>query len=131
MMNDMQSLQDPNDVSVVRGKSRPVFTYVIPPKLHRYGIKTVGLIELTANEELMATRRSAMSPMALAAELAKESLRKVDSKSVSTTDGTADFAFNTMHPKIRTLVMSAYNLLHNPDGDDTKGFLDSQEMSVG
>lgn len=111
---------------------RPTFTYNVPESIARsVNIKTVTLVELTADEELFATKRSNNNPIRLAYELAKESLRAVDGKPVSTGDGTADLVWNRMGAKLRTLVITAYNELHNPKETEGADFLKSRQVSVG
>ncbi len=97
----------------------------------RHGVKSIGMIELTAEEELMATKRAHNDPIRLAYELSKEALREVDGRAMSTGNGTADRAWNGMHPKIRTLVVSAYGQLHSPEEQDLTSFLASQQTSIG
>lgn len=111
--------------------SRAKYTYTIPESLQRYGIKTFALVELNAREEIMAAKRADNQPVRLAFELARESLREVDGVPVSTAEGTADSVFDSMHPKVRTLLITAYSDLHNPNDGDTSSFLKSREMRVG
>lgn len=110
---------------------RPIHVFQVPVGLVTYGITSIGMVELTANEEIMATKRSNNNPMQLGYELAKESLRMVDKKKVSTVDGTADAVFNNMHPKVRTLLAQAYTEIHSPKDSDSKDFLSSREYTAG
>jgi hypothetical protein len=110
---------------------RAVYRFKIPEVYHTYGVKEVGLVELTASEEIMAVKRAGTSQAQLAYELAKESLREVDGKPIATMDGTADVAFEKVHPKVRTLICTAYGSLHNPGDNETKDFLMSRELRVG
>jgi len=111
---------------------RPVYTYAIPNKLSREsGISSVSLTELTAEEELMASKRSRNDAFKLASELTKTSLVMVDGKRMSMADGSADAAWNTMHPKVRQLVMRAYSQLHSVEDEDESSFLTSCQVDVG
>ena len=110
---------------------RPTYLYTVPTDLQRYGIKTFALVELNAREEIMAAKRADNQPVRLAFELARESLREVDGVAVSTAEGTADSVFDSMHPKVRTLLITAYSDLHNPSDKETASFLKSREMRVG
>lgn len=110
---------------------RAIYRFDVPESLRRYGIQQMGLVELNAREEIMAAKRAGNQPLQLAFELARECLREIDKVPVSTGDGTADSVFDNMHPKIRTLLVSAYSELHNPSDVDTTAFLASREMRVG
>lgn len=110
---------------------RSVYLYTVPAPLQSYGIAEIGIIELKAGEELMATKRAQQDPMRLAFELAKESLRSVDGKPVSTSDGTSDAIWETMHPKIRNLIVSAYGDVHQPRNSELADFLTSRQVQVG
>lgn len=112
------------------GGGRPLYVYATPPRLHAVA-KSVGLVELTAEEELMAAKRANNNPVRLAYELAKESLRQFDGRAVSLADGTSDTAWNVMGPVLRTLVITAYQEIHNPREDDAATFLASREVQFG
>lgn len=113
-------------------KGRPLYEYTIPETLAgKFGVKSVGLVELTAEEEIFATKRSRNDVVRLGFELAKESLRTVDGKPVSTTDGSADRAWQLMHPKIRQLVVGAYGDIHNPSDQEAAVFRKSLQVRVG
>jgi hypothetical protein len=95
----------------------------------------VGIVELTVQEEMWATKRAAGNAMALGYNLAMESLRYVgraksatdiDRQNVSTGDGTSELAFNRMTPVVRQLVVSAYAAVHQPQQVDLDGFLKSR-----
>lgn len=112
--------------------ARPTYTYQVPDVLARQtGIANVTLVELTAEEELMAAKRARNDVVRLASELAKECLRAVNGKPVSAASGTVDTAWNTMHPKVRQLVMGAYGRIHSPEPTDEQLFLESCQVEVG
>lgn len=111
---------------------RPTHVFTVPAQLAQaHGVTELGLVELTAEEELNATKRAHNDPIRLAYELAKESLRVVDGKVLSAADGSLDKVWNRMHAKIRTLVMTAYSQLHQPGEQATAGFLASRQIKVG
>lgn len=111
--------------------SRPEYTYDLPEALAKsIGITSITLVELTSDEEMMAARRAAGDQVRLAWELPKESLRGVSGKRVGAADGSIDAAWNGLHPKARSLVMQAYNDLHNPAQEDVKTFLASRQVTV-
>ncbi len=126
---EMKSVSDLG--SLRTAANRPIIYFDVPVSMHKYGVKRLGFVELSANEELMASKRSGMTPMALQGELTKEAVRFVDGKPVNTGDGSADFFLNSCHPKIRTLCSAAYQKIHNPEQEETKGFLASMETTAG
>lgn len=112
--------------------TRALYLFDVPKALSdAVGVSQVGMVELTAEEELMATKRAQGDAFRLAYELAKESLRSIDGRAVGAADGTADVAWSKMGAKLRQLVMSAYNLLHSPKQEEQAGFLASRQVQVG
>jgi hypothetical protein len=109
--------------------NREIHTFTIPPPLQN-GIKTVGLVELTAEEELNATKRAQGDGLRLAYEMTKISLVEIDGKTLVRSEGDTDAAFERMHPKVRSLVVSAFNSLHAPDDKETLDFLKSRSSRV-
>ncbi len=111
--------------------SRAKFTYTLPKGISsQVGITSVTLVELTAGEELMATKRAGNDPIRLAWELPKEALRAVDGKALNAADDSLDKMWEEMHPKVRAFVMRAYNQLHSPEDQDVEGFLKSRQTEV-
>jgi hypothetical protein len=120
-----------------RADTRPVYVYDLPASLRPYanGVTAYGLVELNAEEELMATKRARGDAVRLAFELSRESLRTVLKGTVATRvncgDGSTDAEFLKMHPKVRALVMTAYADLHNPSQADANSFLQSRRVVAG
>lgn len=111
--------------------SRVKWTYKLPPAIAKdTEIESVSLVELTAAEEMMATKRAMNDPIRLAWEMPKESLRAVNGSPLSAADGTIDKVWESMHPKVRSFVMAAYNQLHNPPAEDVSVFLLSRQAEV-
>ncbi len=109
---------------------RPIYRYTIPANIAN-GTKSVGLVLLTTDEELRATKRSHTDTHRLAYELSKQALVEVDGKPVNEGDGSIDTAWDAMSPKVRGLVLVAYASLHTPEDEETTSFLKSQQVSVG
>lgn len=110
-------------------ENRVIHVYDIPAPMAN-GVQKVGLVELTAQEELQATKRSHGDSMRLAYELAKQSLVEVNDQKVSLADGSADEMWNKMSPKVRNLVLTAYADLHAPPEGAIEGFLKSHQQRV-
>ena len=111
---------------------RESYDFMIPQKLHPLtDIRKITIVPLTADEEMQATRRAQNDPIRLAFELAKESLRALNDKPLSSADGSLDLAWNRMSPKIRSLVMTAYASVHQPDSESAEAFIASRTVTVG
>lgn len=127
--------------------ARAIYRYKIPASMAGLArdVATIGLVEITPDEEIMATKRCSNQPIRLAYELSLEAFREIGmagplgqdgrptvvSHRLSTADGTADRVWRQLHPKIRTLVVTAYNELHNPKDGEAQDFLSSREVTTG
>jgi hypothetical protein len=109
---------------------RPVHTFQIPESIAD-GTTSIGMVELTAHEEIMAAKRAGSDAFRLAYELTKQSLAEVNGQPVSLADGSADTAFDKMGPKVRSLVIQGYTRLHAAGEDVAEGFLQSMQVRVG
>lgn len=120
---------DPLNEGAKPKNSRPVFTYTVPEKMAD-GVKSIGLVQLTAHEEMMSAKRAGSDPIRLVYEQVKQSMVEVNSQAVSLADGTADRAFDQMGPRVRSLVMTAFTRLHTPEESDLEVFLTSRAERV-
>lgn len=112
-------------------RDRITHTYTVPHRLAQGGaFESIGLVELNAEQEIFATKRAKGDPVRLAWELAKECLVQVNGKAVSEADGSRDSAWEGMGPKLRNLVLSAYNDLHAPEDADAASFLGSRKSAL-
>ena len=116
-------------VAAVNKKTRPVYLYDVPQSVPG-DIRCVGLVELTSEDELDATKRARGDTMRLAFELAKQSLVEVNEKPVTQADGSVDSAWDKMGAQVRNLVLTAYAKLHAPSEGVAEGFLKSQRVRV-
>ena len=109
---------------------RTIHVFEIPAALGG-DIRSVGVVELTAAEELMAAKRVRTDPAAYTFQMAKAALARVNNEPVSLADGSADKAWERMGPKVRALVVTAWNTVSQPSEDEVSGFLGSQKVQVG
>jgi len=123
--------EHPIEMGIPAAGDRTYYDYDIPPSLQGTGVKKVSMVELTADEELMATKRIGTEITRLAFELTKESLRFVNGKPVATHDGTADTAWNRMPPKLRGILINEYSRIHNASQDEAMVFNQSRKVRVG
>lgn len=93
-------------------------------------IRSLGMVEITAQEELQAEQRCKGASDKRAAEMAKASLVEVNGQRVHFHDGSVDKAWANMHPKVRTLVASAWVKLHLADDSEVDSFFASRTSSI-
>lgn len=93
-------------------------------------VRSLGLVEITAQEELHAEQRCKGSPDKRAAEMAKSALVEVNGQRVQFADGSVDRAWNNLHPKVRTLIASAWVKLHLASDDEVDSFFASRTSSI-
>lgn len=126
------------DFEQLSGANRDVAVYEfnVPAKAqcHVDGIgkvETVSLCELTASDELLAIARAKSGvAMQIAHELAKQSIVGVNGKKVGLADGSVDIFWNRMKPALRSMIMSAYNKINQPQDEDMDDFLKSCSLKV-
>jgi len=109
-----------------------VYEYTVP-KAMGGEVETIAMIELTAREEMQATKRTGSgsdSMFKLAYELAKQALVEVNGEKVGLADGSVDAAFDRMPPAVRNLVLQAYAELHSPPEGASEGFKESRRVRV-
>lgn len=107
---------------------RTINTFDMPPNIG--SVKSVGMVTLTADEELAAWKSAKGDNAALAQALAKASLVEVDGQPVKRADGSLDIAWKGLTPQERQLVLSAYAELHKVEEDDVDSFLKSRKVVV-
>lgn len=93
-------------------------------------VRSLGLVEITADEELKAEARCKGASDKRAAEMAKQALVEVNGEPVGFADASVDKAWNAMHPKVRTLLASAWVRLHLANDDEVESFFASRTSSV-
>jgi len=119
-----------SEKSESKKSTRPIYSYAIPASIAD-GVTSVGLMELTAHEEIMSTKRASGDAFRLAYELAKQSLCEVNGQPVSLADGSVDTAFDKMPAKVRNLVLRAYAEIHTTNEDVAADFLKARQVRVG
>jgi hypothetical protein len=133
MNTENGAITNPRELQAAAQRERVLHVFDIPPSLRGLvgGAETMSMVELTADEEFMCLKRAGNSPMRLAFEYAKCSLRMLGKQPLSEVDGSADLVWNRMHPKVRSLALSAYGVLHTPADEDVAVFLESRRSTVG
>jgi hypothetical protein len=93
-------------------------------------VRSIGMVEITAEEELKAEARCKGAPDKRAQEMAKQSIVEINGETVRIGDGSVDAAWTSMHPKVRTLVASAWVKLNLANDDEVEDFFASRTSSV-
>jgi hypothetical protein len=93
-------------------------------------IRSLGMVEITAHEEMQAEQRCKGASDKRAQEMAKQSIVEVNGEPVRIGDGSVDKAWNNMHPKVRTLVASAWVRLHLANDAEVESFFASRTSTV-
>lgn len=112
-----------------RKDDRVIHRFTVPASIPG-DIRTIGLVEITAAEELQAEARCKGASDKRASEMAKSALAEVNGQRVAFHDASVDKAWNNMHPKVRTLVATAWVKLHLADDNEVEDFFASRTSSI-
>lgn len=93
-------------------------------------IREIGMVEITADEELQVEARCKGANDKRAHEMAKAAIVEINGQIVTLSDGSTDKAWASMSPKIRTLVSTAWVKLHLANDDEVESFFASRTSSV-
>lgn len=119
------------DKLLAKKAPRTIHVYDVPRELSDTDdITSIGLVELTAEEELMAAKRTRDDSMKLGFELIKQSLAEVNGSPVSLADGSADKAWTSMGAKLRHVLLQAWHEIHKAKEDVEQSFLKSRRMKA-
>lgn len=131
MTQNVRSLSEAEEIAHRAESARIVYVYDVPQLLaEATGVRELGFVELTANEEIMATKR-AVTAGQLAFELAKECLREENGNKLTSADGSSDVFWSRRvagMANIRQLAVNAYNDIHVPKEEVVRGFLGSRRI---
>ncbi len=138
MAENVTSLQD---IAAALDKEhradRPLYVYQVPKALAQItGVHSVGLVELTPKEMLLAQTRGEQDRGKMLFEMVKLSWRQVNGRAIHTDDdnSTAEVEWSRSDPgwaKLRTLITQAYNRINNPSTEENDTFLASESVTVG
>ena len=118
-------------------QQRAVYTYSVKGSLAvvvnavlSAPITSMGLVELTAGEEVTASESAASTGYGALYELAKAALVEVNGTRLTHEGGHKDALWNALNPKVRDLVIAAYRDLHQPEKEEVDSFLHSRTARV-
>lgn len=112
--------------------ARAVHTYTIPDSLRNGSNPNparIGMVQLNADQELMASKSGKFDYMKAQYAAAKLSIVEFDGQRVPP-DGTVDIWWDKADPKLRSLVLQAYNKLSSPSVEEDESFFGSEEVKV-
>lgn len=114
--------------------ARPVYTYNIPKSLRgeeEAGPSSIGLTQLTAGQELTAAKIGRFDLTAQQYAAAKLSIVQLNGKPINNNEGDVDKFWDKCDPKLRSLIMQAYNRLTTPAKEDEESFFTSEQIKLG
>jgi hypothetical protein len=133
-----EALNVPSEIAVLSPRSnRPTHTYDVPPRGWAIvGIKSIGLVRLTADEEIAVLQKARSSAklgdaVRVQYELAKAAIVSIDGQALRQHTEALEVAWNALTPPARTLLLRAYQDLHAVDEDITADFLKGKTTTVG
>lgn len=92
--------------------------------------KTIGMRQLTASEEEMASKLGRLDYMRAQYAATKLSIVSFDDKPVSYGDAALDVFWERSDPKIRSLLLQAYGRLSSPSKEEEDSFFESETVKV-
>lgn len=113
--------------------ARETITYTIPESLRDSETKrpsNVTMRALTADEELTASRLGRFDVMKSQYAATKLSIVALDGAPVSTADGSTDAFWERSDPRLRSLILQAYNKLSSPTQAEEDAFFKSATARV-
>jgi hypothetical protein len=93
-------------------------------------ITTICVRELRPEDEMIAAKRAGGDSTAMAFQLAKMSLVRINDTAITTADESADRAWRDIGPKLRNLVIAAYGEANMAGESDSRNFLKTKKTKV-
>lgn len=113
-------------------RNRAKYEFTFPDEIATdIGIKTITIMELSPSEEIRAAKRAENDAFTLVQEMAKEAIKQVDARAVSSGDESVDIVWSQLGPVGRSLVMNAIQAISQPQKNDMQSFLKSRKVTVG
>lgn len=92
--------------------------------------ETVSIRQLTSDEELQASKLGRFDVLRSQYEAAKLMIVAIDGKPVSLADGTVDVFWERSDPRVRALLIEAYNRMSSPTRGEQDTFFKSARIEV-
>jgi hypothetical protein len=110
-------------------KDRVVYRFTVPESIVGT-IRSIGLVELTADEEIAVEARCKSYPEKRAVEIVKSTVWEVNGERIHNGAGELDKLWNNLPPKVRSLVNRAWVKLHAADDSESASFEKSMTVNV-
>ena len=111
--------------------SKIVYKFTIPETLRgNHGVASIKMRELTSREEIDASRVGGLDFTRAQFEATKRSICMLDSRPVSIAGDEIDRFWEDAGPRLRALLISAFNRLHSVTQEESKDFFASQEVET-
>jgi len=114
-------------------KHRVVREFTLPESLigkDSIGPRKVALRQLSADEELMASKIGRFDIMRAQYAAAKLSIVELDGKPVHYADTVLEAFWERSDPRVRSLLLQAYNRLSSPTKEEEEDFFGSEVVKV-
>jgi hypothetical protein len=111
------------------GHAKTVHTYTLPEGIRNGGPTKVGIVQLSADQELLASKMGNFNFTKTQYAAVKLSIVSFDGRPVDH-DSVESF-FDGADARIRSLLLQAYNKMTSPSRDDEDSFFKSEEIQVG
>lgn len=112
--------------------ARAVHTFTVPESLRNGNDPNpakIGMQQLNADQELMASKSGKFDYMKAQYAACKLSIVEFDGKRLPP-DETVDVFWDKADPKLRSLLLQAYNKLSSPSDEEDAAFFKSEEVKV-
>ena len=124
-------MENEKPTSMFERKMRPVHTFTIPESLRSTGgPTTVTLVELMATQELDASSLGRYNLLKSQYEAVNLSIYALDGKPVDRTGIELDQFWENTNPRVRSLLLQAYNKISSPSDEEHTSFFDSEKVEV-
>lgn len=108
-------------------ENRTRYTFKVPPKarMRESDPTSVTLVEITMKEQQEATRTAQANKVQVGLEMLKFAVVEADGKPLSWKGNEREIWLDQVSPKVRTLLLQAFNHIHAPADEDEADFLAS------
>lgn len=124
--NPLNQIEEMQKARILRDFTVPETLRAADPKLPT----VITMKQLSAAEELMASKLGRNDYMAAQYAATKLSIVELDGKSVSLKDTALERFWEAASPKLRALLMTAYTTVSSPSKEEEDSFLKSMAVRV-
>jgi hypothetical protein len=126
--NPLQAIESVKASRLIRQYTLPESLRSDDPSVPRP--KTIGMRQLSAEEELMASKIGRVDYMRAQYAATKLSIVEFDGKPIDHGTSALDIFWERSDPKVRSLLLQAYNRLSSPSKEEEDGFFESETAKV-